>query len=285
MAVQVELTRKDILKVISEFKKNYSYDFENYAELSFKRRIEYLLVSHNLTGIEELLAKTSADETYFRKCINDITVNTTELFRDPDVWLNLRRSVFNSFKDKSRINIWHAGCSSGEEVYSTLILLNEMNLLDRAKVLGTDINTDILRKAKEGVFNKRLNQSYFNNFEKVLSVNPLANGNNPDITYNKYYEQDEKTKLFRVKKFIREKATFKYHNLVEGSVFSRFDMIFCRNVIIYFNAELQNKVVSMFHESLFSQGMLLVGVHENIAYLPAGSKFDARIMKGFYIKK
>ncbi|MBW6479817.1 MAG: protein-glutamate O-methyltransferase CheR [Bacteroidales bacterium] len=285
MAVQVELTRKDILKVIQEFKKNYNFDFENYAELSFKRRIEYLLVSHNLSGIEELLAKTATDEAYFRKCINDITVNTTELFRDPDVWLSLRHNVFNGFRNKSRINIWHAGCSSGEEVYSTLILLNEMNLLDRANVLGTDINTDILRKAKEGVFNKIINHSYFNNSEKVLRANPITNGNNPDITYNKYYEQDEKTKLYRVKKFLRDKATFKYHNLVDGSVFSRFDIIFCRNVIIYFNAELQNKVVSMFHESLFSQGILLVGVHENIAYLPVGSKFDSKIMKGLYIKK
>lgn len=285
MTVQVELTRKDILKVINEFKKNYSFDFENYAELSFKRRIEYLLVSHNLSGIEELLAKTSTDESYFRKCINDITVNTTELFRDPDVWLNLRHNVLNSFKDKTRINIWHAGCSSGEEVYSTLILLNEMDLLDRAKVLGTDINTDILKKARDGIFNKRLNHAFFDNFDKVVKANPGNNGNYTDITYNDYFEQDEITKLYRAKKFLRDKATFKYHNLVDGSVPSKFDLIFCRNVIIYFNAELQNKVASMFHESLFNQGMLLVGVHENIAYLPVGSKFDTRIMKGLYIKK
>jgi chemotaxis protein methyltransferase CheR len=285
MAVQVELTRKDILKVINEFKRNYSFDFENYAELSFKRRIEYLLVSHNLSGIEELLAKTSTDESYFRKCINDITVNTTELFRDPEIWLNIRLHVFNSFKDKNRINIWHAGCSSGEEVYSTLILLNEMNLLEKVKVLGTDINTEILRKATDGVFSKRLNHSCFDNFNKVIKANPGENGNNTDLLYNKYFEQDEITKSYRVKKFLRDKATFKYHNLVDGSVSSKFDLIFCRNVIIYFNAELQNKVASMFHESLFSQGMLLIGVHENISYLPVGSKFDSRIMKGLYIKK
>ncbi len=285
MAVQVELNRKDILKVIKEFKRNYSFDFENYAELSFKRRIEYLLVSHNLSGIEELLAKISIDETYFRKCINDITVNTTELFRDADVWLNLRRNVFNNFKDRPRINIWHAGCSSGEEVYSTLIILNELNLLDKAKVFGTDINTDILQKAKNGIFNKRFNSCYFENFNKVLKENALNNGGTSDNLYSKYFEQDEVTKLYRVKKFLRDKATFRYHNLVDGPVFYKFDLIFCRNVIIYFNTELQNKVVSLFHESLFNQGMLLVGMHENIAYLPVGSKFESLIMKGLYIKK
>ena len=285
MAVQVEITRKEVLKVINEFRKNYSFDFENYAELSFKRRIEYLLVSHNLSGIEELLAKTSSDELYFRKCVNDITVNTTELFRDPDVWLNLRRNIFNNFKDKTRINIWHAGCSSGEEVYSTLILLNEMNLLDRAKVFGTDINTDILQKARDGIFNKRLNHSCFDNFDKVVKISPLNSDNNPHIIYNKYFDRDEITKLYRAKKFLREKATFKYHNLVDGPVFYKFDLIFCRNVIIYFNTELQNEVVSLFHESLFNQGMLLVGMHENISYLPEGSRFESRIMKGLYFKK
>ncbi len=285
MAVQVEITRKEVLKVISEFKKNYNFDFENYAELSFKRRVEYLLVSHNLSGIEELLAKTSADESYFRKCVNDITVNTTELFRDPDVWLNLRHNVFNIFKDKPRINIWHAGCSTGEEVYSTLIILNELNLLEKVKIFGTDINTHILQKAKDGIFTKRYNPDYFNNFDKVLKDNSSQNGSTPDILYNKYFEQDEVTKLFRARKFLHDKVTFRYHNLVDGPVFCKFDLIFCRNVIIYFNTELQNKVVSLFHESLFNQGMLLVGVHENITYLPVGSKFESRIMKGLYIKK
>lgn len=285
MAIQVEITRKEVLKVISEFKKNYNYDFENYAELSFKRRIEYLLVSHNLSGVEELIAKTTADESYFRKCINDITVNTTELFRDPDVWQNLKHSVFNNLKDKRRINIWHAGCSSGEEVYSTLIMLNELNMLDKSNVIGTDINTDILQKANDGIFNKRFNPSYFENFDKVMNGVAKNNGSNPHILYSKYFELDEVTKLYRVKKFLREKVKFKYHNLVDGAAFCKFDLIFCRNVIIYFNTELQSKVVSLFHESLFNQGMLLVGVHENISYLPVGSKFESKIMKGLYVKK
>lgn len=143
MAVKVEISKNDVLRVIYEFRKTYGFDFANYAEMSFKRRVEHLLVSHNLSGVEELIRKVKENEQYFQKCVNDITVNTTELFRDVDVWLNLRRNVLNLFKDKPNINIWHAGCSSGEEVYSMLILLNELNLLDKAKVFATDINSDI----------------------------------------------------------------------------------------------------------------------------------------------
>lgn len=285
MALKIDIQKSDVLRVIYEFKKTYGIDFTDYAEMSFKRRIEHIIVSHNLQNVDELLKKTRENKDYFQKCVNDITVNTTELFRDVPVWLNLRRNVLNLFKDKTHINIWHAGCSSGEEVYSMLILLNELNLLEKAKVFATDINTEILDKARSGIFNHRLHHTYFDNFDKVIKVNPLNFEETLDVPYNKYFEQDHLNKSFRVKKFLRDKVTFKQHNLVEGSIFYKFDLIFCRNVIIYFNTELQNKVISLFHESLFNDGMLLIGAHENITYLPMGSKFDPRIMKGLYFKK
>jgi chemotaxis protein methyltransferase CheR len=285
MAIGVDVTKNDLLRVIHEFKKTYDFDFGNYAEQSFKRRIEHIMVTYNLTSIEELLKNVREDKSYFQKCVNDITVNTTELFRDVDVWLNIRRNILNHFKDKTNINIWHAGCSSGEEVYSMLILLNEYNLLDKAKVFATDINTDILNKARNGVFNHRLHHSYFDKFDKVINVNPLNFDQKLDIPYTKYFEIDAANKTFRIKKFLRDKVTFKYHNLAEGSIFYKFDLIFCRNVIIYFNTELQNSVISLFHESLFNDGMLLIGAHENIVYLPVGNKFEAKVMKGLYFKK
>ncbi len=285
MALKIDIQKTDVLRVIYEFKKTYGIDFSNYAEMSFKRRIEHIMVSHNLTSIDDLIRKTREDKEYFQKVVNDITVNTTELFRDGSVWMNLRRNVLNIFKEKTNINIWHAGCSSGEEVYSMLILLNELNLLDKAKVFATDINTEILDKARNGIFNSRLHHAYFDNFDKVIKVNPLNFEENIDIPYSKYFELDELNRTFRIKKFLRDKVTFKSHNLVEGSIFYKFDLIFCRNVIIYFNTELQNKVISLFHESLFNDGMLLIGAHENITYLPVGSKFEPRIMKGLYFKK
>ncbi len=285
MAIKIDVQKNDVIRVIYEFKKTYGIDFSNYAEMSFKRRIEHIMVSHNINSIDELLKKTRENKEYFQKVINDITVNTTELFRDVAVWLNLRRNVLNHFKEKTHINIWHAGCSSGEEVYSMLILLNEMNMLDKAKVFATDINTEILDKARNGLFNSRLHHAYFDNFDKVIKVNPLNFEQKVEIPYAKYFEQDDLNKTFRIKKFLRDKVTFKQHNLVEGSIFYKFDLIFCRNVIIYFNSELQNSVISLFHESLFNDGMLLIGAHENISYLPIGGKFETRIMKGLYFKK
>ena len=285
MALKIEIEKADVLKVIYEFKKTYGMDFGNYAEMSFKRRIEHIIGSHNLSGIDELISRVKQSKEYFQVVVNDITVNTTDLFRDVPVWLNLRRNVLNIFRNKAHVNIWHAGCSSGEEVYSMLILLNELNLLDKAKVFATDINTDILDRARKGVFNSRLHHSYFDNFDKVIKVNPLNFEETIDIPYDKYFELEPLHKTFRIKKFLRDKVTFKYHNLVEGTVFYKFDLIFCRNVIIYFNTDLQSKVISLFHESLFSDGMLLIGAHENITYLPVGSKFETKIMKGLYFKK
>lgn len=285
MPIQVSVTKEDIFKVIFEFKRSYDFDFSNYAEQSFKRRIEHILVTYNLPNVDALLRKVREDRNALQKCINDITVNTTELFRDTEIWLNLRRNVLTLFKHKTNINIWHAGCSSGEEVYSMLILLNELGLLDKAKVFATDINTDILDRARSGVFNNRLHHTYFDNFDRVIKVNPLNFEETIDVPYDKYFEIDQGSKTFKIKDFLRDKVTFKYHNLVEGSIFYKFDLIFCRNVIIYFNTELQNKVISLFHESLFNDGMLLVGAHENISYLPVGNKYETRVMKGLYFKK
>lgn len=285
MPVKVEISDHDIQKIIFEFHKHYNTDFSEYAEMSFKRRIEHLLVSHNLGSADELLLKLRSNKDYVQQCINDITVNTTELFRDVNVWLNLRRNVLRLFKDKTHINIWHAGCSSGEEVYSMLILLNELDLLEKTKVFATDINSDILQRAKSGIFNKRLHHTYFDNFDKVIKVNPLNFEESTDVSYDKYFEQESGSKTFKIKKFLRDKVTFKMHNLVSGPVFYKFDLIFCRNVIIYFNTNLQNHVIGLFHESLFNDGMLLIGAHENISYLPNGNKYENKIMKGLYFRK
>lgn len=285
MATLKKITKEDVQKVIQVFRQQYNYDFSEYALQSFSRRIEHILVSYNLANIDALFAKLRGDQNLVQRIVNDITVNTTELFRDPDIWLNLRRNVLPGFKNSESINIWHAGCSSGEEVYSMLILLNEMGMLEKAKVFATDINTDILTKAKQGVFNKRMHHGYFHSFDTVIKVNPLNFEESVDIPYEKYFDFDKQGNSFQVKDFLREKVTFRKHNLVEGNVFYKFDLIFCRNVIIYFNTELQNRVITLFYESLFNSGMLLIGAHENISYLPIGSKYENKIMKGLYFKK
>lgn len=281
----VQITKEDIAKLIFEFRNLHKFDFSEYANQSFGRRIEHILVSYNLASVDALLYKLRNDKTLVQKCINDITVNTTELFRDTEIWLNLRRNVLPTFKNSESINIWHAGCSSGEEVYSMLILLNEMEMLHKAKVFATDINTEILEKAKKGIYNRRMHQGYFHSFDTVIKVNPLNFEESIEVPYTKYFDFDDQNANFKIKDFLKEKVTFRIHNLVEGQVFYKFDLIFCRNVIIYFNTELQNRVINLFMESLFNTGILLIGAHENISYLPVGSKFENKIMKGLYFKK
>ncbi len=285
MALKINVTREDVHKLVFEFKRLKYFDFSDYAEKSLKRRIEHVLLTYKLPDVESLLNEIKEDEKAIQKCINDISVNTTELFRDPEVWLNLRRNVLNKFRNKTHINIWHAGCSSGEEVYSMLILLNELNMLSKAKVFATDINTEILKRAKTGVYDSRLIHAYFDNFDKVVKVNPLNFEETINAPYSKYFEQDPRNKTFIVKDFLRDNATFKIHNLVSDDIFYKFDLIFCRNVIIYFNTDLQDRVISLLYESLFNDGILLIGVHENINYLPVGSKFESKITQGLYIKK
>lgn len=280
-----KITKEDIQKLIQVFKHNYNYDFGEYAIQSFTRRVEHILVSYNLPDVDTLILKLKQDAALVQRTVNDITVNTTELFRDTEIWLNLRRNVLPGFKNSESINIWHAGCSSGEEVYSMLILLNEMGMLEKAKVFATDINTEIIEKAKKGVYNRRMHHGYFHNFDVVIKVNPLNFEESVEVPYEKYFIFDKQGSTFQIKDFIRDKVTFRKHNLVEGNVFYKFDLIFCRNVIIYFNTELQNRVVTLFYESLFNSGMLLIGAHENISYLPIGSKYENKIMKGLYFKK
>jgi chemotaxis protein methyltransferase CheR len=146
-------TKDDLNKLIINFKQSYNIDFSEYADQSFSRRIEYILSLLNIQSIDELIQNVKKDKSLLQKYINIITVNTTEMFRDIEIWQSIKRNIFSIIKEKGEFNIWHAGCSTGEEVYSMLILLNEANLLDKVKVYATDINTDALLKAKDGIFN------------------------------------------------------------------------------------------------------------------------------------
>jgi len=280
-----KFTKEDILRLISHIHESCQFDFTGYAEQSFQRRIDYILSSYNLNSIDELIAGMRKKQISTEKLINDITVNTTELFRDSEVWINLKRNFLPILKKKESIAIWHAGCSSGEEVYSMLILLAEAGLLDKTRVVATDLNTEILEKAKQGKYNTRLHNTYFVNFEKVVCFNPLNEYEELNIPYTKYFDINHKEGYFKAKDFLSENVIFRQNNLLANKVFYKFDLIFCRNVIIYFNTELQNQVITSFHDSLFNSGALLLGSHESLAYLPIARKFEQKLMRGFYYRK
>ncbi|MEN8119598.1 MAG: CheR family methyltransferase [Bacteroidota bacterium] len=277
------VTSEDINLVIEAIKTHTAYNFSNYSIKSFTRRIEKALIDFRL-DIDKLILSIKKDSDFVEKLVKNITVNTTELFRDPKVWQTLRYRVLNNFSSNRKINIWHAGSSTGQEVYSMLILLNEMGLLEKANVFATDLNTDVLNKAKAGEYTYRFNLEYFENFNKVIRENPFNYEEFSDIPYEKYFYIDKSKDIIKVKEFLRKKPVWFKHDLVtEGNNFNtKFDLILCRNVLIYFNTELQNHVINTFYQSLFRKGALLIGVHESII----GSVANNFIKSGLvYMKK
>ncbi|MBU0489154.1 MAG: protein-glutamate O-methyltransferase CheR [Bacteroidetes bacterium] len=279
------VTKEEIARLIDELKNNHQFDFSNYAEQSFSRRIDYVLTSYGLDSVDALLDRLRRGRLVPEKLVNDITVNTTELFRDPEVWINLKRNILPILKKKDAIGIWHAGCSSGEEVYSMLILLAEAGMLDKTRMFATDINTEILEKARAARYNYRLHNSYFDNFDKVMKFNPLNELEEIKVDYAKYFDLNSGESYFQVKQFLKNNLILRQHNLLSNNIFYKFDLIFCRNVIIYFNTELQNRVIQSFWDSMFTNGMLLLGSHESLAYLPIASKFENKMMRGCYLRK
>ena len=246
--------------------KNFSkYDFSQYSEKSLKRRLAKVLADNRMT-LNALINRMKNDNQFIEKIVKEITVNTTELFRDPQVWQAIKFAVLPKLKDNSIINIWHAGCSTGQEVYSMLILLQELDIFDRAKVYATDLNTDVLEGARQGIYKYRFNLSYLDNFDKVIKENPYNFEEYNDIPYEKYFEIDKTADTIKMNNILKEKPIFKKHDLVteDNTLYVKFDIILCRNVIIYFNYELQNRVFDLFHRNLYDSGCLILGLHETI---------------------
>ncbi len=246
-------------------KEHSTYDFTNYSVKSIKRRLAKVLSDFSL-DINTLVKKIKTNDDFIEDVVKDITVNTTELFRDPEVWQSLRYKILPKLAENDVINIWHAGCSTGQEVYSMLILLNEMGLFDKAKVYASDINTDVLDKAKRGVYKYRFNINYLDNFDKVIRENPYNYDEYREVPYSKYFRIDKNKDIIKVKDFLLDKPNYKKHDLVKGDplLSIKYDIVFCRNVIIYFNYKLQNTVFDFFQKNIYEKGYLVLGMQEFI---------------------
>ncbi len=240
-----------------ELKRYTPYDFSEYSDSSIYRRIHKIQQDHKLT-LDQLTDLTRTNPGFVEKLVEEITVNTTELFRDPEVWDSLYKNVYPALRKNKVINVWHAGCSSGQEVYSNLILLNELGLLDRCRVMATDINQKVLNNARQGTYSYSFNRSYIDNFNQVL------NKDGQTVDFLKYFDVDESADMMRVKDFLLNKPQFIRHNLVsdEPAFAYKVDLLFCRNVLIYFNTSLQTKVVQTFYNQLHNGGHLVLGQHE-----------------------
>jgi len=275
----MSITDPELLQIIQTIRSVSAYDFSDYSEKSLKRRFTRILMDSRISS-DEFLRRLRNQPKYVEDVVKKVTVNTTEMFRDPPIWISLRSEILSKLSQKTVIRIWHAGCSTGQEVYSMIILLNEMGLLDKTELYATDLNTDVIEIAKKGIYKYKFNISYLDNFDKVIR-NDI---NNPlivrDIPYKKYFEIDHLNDKIMINQSLLEKPIYAKLDLVKDSnVFHvSYDLIMCRNVIIYFNYNLQNKIFHLFHENMCENGYLMLGIHESILG-PFSTRFEKR---GYY---
>jgi chemotaxis protein methyltransferase CheR len=251
----------DLKKITELIQSKHGYDFRNYAMSSFKRRMLRLLELKNLT-IDTLLKKLNDQPGFIDEFLDELTVNVTEMFRDPGFWRSIRDEIIPGILlNHKSFKIWHAGCSSGEEVLSMTIVLQELGILNDVQIFATDLDTTILEKAKSASYpikNMELNEKNYIRYEGKGSLKD-------------YYKEEGGRAIFN--KDLLQNVTFRKHDLVKGEAFNKFDLILCRNVMIYFNQTLQNEVLKKFHESMFKYGYLAIGSKESLIWCEVANKF------------
>ena len=232
----------------------YGYDFRGYAKASIRRRIIQFMQTSGATSISEMIPRMIHDESYFQKMAMEFSITVTEMFRDPTLFLSLRQNVLPVLKSYPFIKIWHAGCATGEEAYSLAILLQEEALDKRTTLFATDFNADALKKAREGILEMDQARLYTQNYQ-------LSGGKG---SFSDYYHAHYGA--LAIKQSLKEKITFANHNLVTDQVFSETHLILCRNVMIYFNKQLQERVLHLFYDSLVHGGFLCLGMKESLLF-------------------
>jgi chemotaxis protein methyltransferase CheR len=239
---------QDIIDIVNKI---YEFDLNGYSRSSLKRRVLRIMQLHNLS-LYDLKSSLVNTRDFFEDFLMEITVNVTEMFRDPDFFRVVREKVLPYLSSFQHIKIWNAGCSSGEELYSFAILLEEEKLYDRSFLYGTDINAKVLSFAKKGIYDLKKMKEFSENYQDSGSSHSLS-----DYYTAKY---DAASIHHRLKK----NTLFSVHNLISDGVFNEFQLISCRNVLIYFNIELQEKIMKLFYNSLCPLGFLCLGAKETL---------------------
>ncbi|MFO7868664.1 MAG: CheR family methyltransferase [Bacteroidales bacterium] len=262
----MEICENELQQFIDVVRKKSTFDLSGYSEKSLIRRIEKVLLDYTCS-FNQLLDKISQDTFFLESVIKQITVNTTELFRDTQFWQELRFQVLPSLQDNERLSVLHVGVSSGQEVYSMLILLYELGLFEKTRVYATDINEDMIEVAKYGEYSYRFYDLYKESFFAVIKDNPYGKSfkHKP---FDEYFECDAKKSYMRAADFLRDKPHFITHDIVslKNPVHENFDIILCRNVLIYFKADLQKKVYNMFYNNMKDESYLALGMQESMGW-------------------
>lgn len=258
---ELELTDEQIGDLLMDVMEEYGYDFNEYAYSSLKRRLNRLYTLDKFPHFEAFHEKVMQDAVYFQHFVEELTVNVTEMFRDPVFFQRLREEVLPELARHPFIRIWHAGCSTGEEVYSMAILLKEAGLLQRSLLYATDINPAVLEVLKKGIYPLR--------YMKQYSENYIQSGGTQD--FSRYYTA--KYDWAKLDEGLQKRMVVSPHNLVSDSSFNEFQLIICRNVLIYFSKKLQNKALQLIDNSLEPAGFIALGGKESLKYSSIASRY------------
>lgn len=232
----------------------YGYDFRGYAQSTLQRRLQYLMAKSGLPSISSMQHEVLNNAAFFESVVTDLTINVTSMFRDPSFYLALRKNLIPMLQETTQINVWSAGCATGEEAYSLAILLQEAGPHQEARIYATDIDEVALRRAALGVYPIDRMQEYTRNYR-------AAGGENSFVDY---FTADDN--LVMMSDVLKRNLVFSDHSLATDSVFCEMDLIICRNVLIYFNDELKNRVFKLFLNSLRPGGLLCLGQSESIKF-------------------
>ncbi|MDF1512427.1 MAG: protein-glutamate O-methyltransferase CheR [Anaerolineae bacterium] len=241
--------------------RRYGYDFRGYAKASVRRRVRHLLAQTTFSHISDMIGEVLHNEQFAHKAIYDFSITVTEMFRDPGFYRVLREKITGYLQTFPFIKIWVAGCATGEEVYSLAIVLKEQELYDRATIFATDFNAKALETAKKGLYPLKAIQQYTANYQKSGGC----------CSFGDYYHAQNGTAIMNPA--LASQITFANHNLVTDGVFGEMHMILCRNVLIYFDKALQNKVLHLLQQSLAYGGFLCLGTKESLRFSTSAQDF------------
>jgi len=259
---RLEIENVEIDLLLEAVYRMYGYDFRSYAKASIERRTRQFLSGCECATISEMIARVLHDEDFSSRLVQYFSITVTEMFRDPLVYRTLRTKVIPLLRTWPHFKVWHAGCATGEEVYSLAILLKEEGVYDRGTIYATDFNDSALERAREGVYPLEKIQEGTRNYQQ-------AGGSG---SFGQYYHS--RYDAATMDGSLRERVTFASHNLVSDSVFGEMHLVFCRNVLIYFNADLKNRALGLFTDSLVHGGFLCVGTKEDLQFTGVHDRYE-----------
>jgi len=242
--------------------RRWGYDFRSYARASIERRTRQFLSETGCGSVSEMIPAALHDREFFAKLVRYFSIPVTEMFRDPFVYRAIRGKVVPLLRTWPHLKIWHAGCATGEEVYSLAIVLKEEGVYNRATIYATDFNDEALDRAREGVFDVAKMKEATTNYQQ----------GGGKTSFSEYYHAGYD--VAAIDAALKEHVVFANHNLATDSAFGEMHLVFCRNVLIYFGRELQNRALGLFTESLVHGGFLCLGTKEDLQFTDANRWYD-----------